>query len=119
MINSFTQTARSERCAYYGNVTVGRDVTVAELQQAYHAVVLVGTAPWGCPGPPKITGEVFGVISLWDFRMRVWIWCSWVLYCCGKLPPVLGQLRCYESCPKPCRECALQKFRSPKPRWKG
>ncbi|XP_068007683.1 NADPH:adrenodoxin oxidoreductase, mitochondrial isoform X3 [Melanerpes formicivorus] len=38
--NSFTQTARSERCAYYGNVTVGRDVTVPELQQAYHAVVL-------------------------------------------------------------------------------
>ena len=45
MINTFTQTARSERCAYYGNVTVGRDVTVAELRQAYHAVVLVGTAP--------------------------------------------------------------------------
>ncbi|NWH65005.1 ADRO protein, partial [Geococcyx californianus] len=40
VINTFTQTARSERCAYYGNVTVGRDVTVAELRQAYHAVVL-------------------------------------------------------------------------------
>ncbi|KFW92337.1 hypothetical protein N336_01156, partial [Phalacrocorax carbo] len=40
VINAFTQTARSERCAYYGNVTVGRDVTVAELRQAYHAVVL-------------------------------------------------------------------------------
>ncbi|KFV04600.1 hypothetical protein N340_10244, partial [Tauraco erythrolophus] len=40
VINAFTQTARSERCAYYGNVAVGRDVTVAELQQAYHAVVL-------------------------------------------------------------------------------
>ncbi|XP_053938975.1 NADPH:adrenodoxin oxidoreductase, mitochondrial isoform X2 [Cuculus canorus] len=40
VINTFTQTARSERCAYYGNVTVGRDVMVAELQQAYHAVVL-------------------------------------------------------------------------------
>ncbi|XP_061866515.1 NADPH:adrenodoxin oxidoreductase, mitochondrial isoform X2 [Colius striatus] len=38
--NTFTQTARSERCAYYGNVTVGRDVTVAELQRCYHAVVL-------------------------------------------------------------------------------
>uniref|UniRef100_A0A8C3J1R9 NADPH:adrenodoxin oxidoreductase, mitochondrial n=1 Tax=Calidris pygmaea TaxID=425635 RepID=A0A8C3J1R9_9CHAR len=41
VINAFTQTARSERCAYYGNVTVGRDVTVAELRQAYHAVVLL------------------------------------------------------------------------------
>ncbi|KFO90852.1 hypothetical protein N320_12367, partial [Buceros rhinoceros silvestris] len=40
VINAFTQTARSERCAYYGNVTVGRDVAVAELRQAYHAVVL-------------------------------------------------------------------------------
>uniref|UniRef100_A0A8C5TTS1 NADPH:adrenodoxin oxidoreductase, mitochondrial n=1 Tax=Malurus cyaneus samueli TaxID=2593467 RepID=A0A8C5TTS1_9PASS len=40
VINTFTQTARSERCSYYGNVTVGRDVTVPELRQAYHAVVL-------------------------------------------------------------------------------
>ncbi|NXS95671.1 ADRO protein, partial [Jacana jacana] len=40
VINTFTQTAHSERCAYYGNVTVGRDITVAELRQAYHAVVL-------------------------------------------------------------------------------
>ncbi|NXM72433.1 ADRO protein, partial [Serilophus lunatus] len=40
VINTFTQTARSERCSYYGNVTVGRDVTVPELQRAYHAVVL-------------------------------------------------------------------------------
>ncbi|NXP44224.1 ADRO protein, partial [Heliornis fulica] len=40
VVKAFTQTARSERCAYYGNVTVGRDVTVAELRQAYHAVVL-------------------------------------------------------------------------------
>ncbi|NXN95041.1 ADRO protein, partial [Rhinopomastus cyanomelas] len=40
VINSFTQTARSERCTYHGNVTVGRDITVAELRQAYHAVVL-------------------------------------------------------------------------------
>ncbi|XP_066421821.1 NADPH:adrenodoxin oxidoreductase, mitochondrial isoform X2 [Molothrus aeneus] len=38
--NTFTQTARSGRCGFYGNVTVGRDVTVPELQQAYHAVVL-------------------------------------------------------------------------------
>ncbi|XP_059720267.1 NADPH:adrenodoxin oxidoreductase, mitochondrial isoform X1 [Haemorhous mexicanus] len=40
VINTFTQTAHSERCSYYGNVTVGRDVTVPELRQAYHAVVL-------------------------------------------------------------------------------
>lgn len=41
MINTFTQTARSNRCSFYGNVTVGKDITVKELQNAYHAVVLV------------------------------------------------------------------------------
>lgn len=40
VINTFTQTARSDRCAFRGNVTVGRDVAVSELQAAYHAVVL-------------------------------------------------------------------------------
>ncbi|XP_004592992.2 NADPH:adrenodoxin oxidoreductase, mitochondrial isoform X2 [Ochotona princeps] len=40
VINTFTQTARSPRCAFWGNVAVGRDVTVAELREAYHAVVL-------------------------------------------------------------------------------
>nr|XP_033817596.1 NADPH:adrenodoxin oxidoreductase, mitochondrial isoform X2 [Geotrypetes seraphini] len=40
VINSFTQTARSGRCAFYGNITVGKDVTLEELQRAYHAVVL-------------------------------------------------------------------------------
>uniref|UniRef100_A0A4W2CK07 NADPH:adrenodoxin oxidoreductase, mitochondrial n=1 Tax=Bos indicus x Bos taurus TaxID=30522 RepID=A0A4W2CK07_BOBOX len=41
VINTFTQTARSDRCAFYGNVEVGRDVTVQELRDAYHAVVLL------------------------------------------------------------------------------
>ncbi|XP_029456455.1 NADPH:adrenodoxin oxidoreductase, mitochondrial isoform X3 [Rhinatrema bivittatum] len=41
VINSFTQTASSNRCAFYGNITVGKDISVEELQQAYHAVVLV------------------------------------------------------------------------------
>ncbi|XP_012517783.1 PREDICTED: NADPH:adrenodoxin oxidoreductase, mitochondrial [Propithecus coquereli] len=40
VINTFTQTAHSDRCAFWGNVEVGRDVTVPELQEAYHAVVL-------------------------------------------------------------------------------
>ncbi|XP_060127841.1 NADPH:adrenodoxin oxidoreductase, mitochondrial isoform X1 [Zootoca vivipara] len=40
VINTFTQTAHSDRCSFYGNVTVGKDVTVEELQKAYHAVVL-------------------------------------------------------------------------------
>ncbi|XP_058026704.1 NADPH:adrenodoxin oxidoreductase, mitochondrial [Ahaetulla prasina] len=40
VINTFTQTAHSDRCSFSGNVTVGKDVTVEELQKAYHAVVL-------------------------------------------------------------------------------
>ncbi|DAA18187.1 TPA: ferredoxin reductase precursor [Bos taurus] len=32
LLNTFTQTARSDRCAFYGNVEVGRDVTVQELR---------------------------------------------------------------------------------------
>ncbi|XP_068614279.1 NADPH:adrenodoxin oxidoreductase, mitochondrial-like [Brachionichthys hirsutus] len=40
VINAFTQTAKHSRCSFYGNVAVGKDVSVAELQQAYHAVVL-------------------------------------------------------------------------------
>ncbi|XP_074199752.1 NADPH:adrenodoxin oxidoreductase, mitochondrial isoform X4 [Camelus bactrianus] len=40
VINTFTQTARSDRCAFHGNVVVGTDVTVPELREAYHAVVL-------------------------------------------------------------------------------
>ncbi|XP_032097653.1 NADPH:adrenodoxin oxidoreductase, mitochondrial isoform X3 [Sapajus apella] len=34
------KTAHSGRCAFWGNVEVGRDVTVPELREAYHAVVL-------------------------------------------------------------------------------
>lgn len=40
-MNTFTQTAKLSRCSFYGNVNVGKDVSVEELQQAYHAVVLV------------------------------------------------------------------------------
>ncbi|XP_025715792.1 NADPH:adrenodoxin oxidoreductase, mitochondrial isoform X2 [Callorhinus ursinus] len=40
VINTFTQTARLDRCAFRGNVVVGRDVAVSELRAAYHAVVL-------------------------------------------------------------------------------
>ncbi|XP_066876902.1 NADPH:adrenodoxin oxidoreductase, mitochondrial isoform X3 [Kogia breviceps] len=40
VINTFTRTAQSDRCAFHGNVVVGRDVTVQELRDAYHAVVL-------------------------------------------------------------------------------
>uniref|UniRef100_A0A8C5R3X6 NADPH:adrenodoxin oxidoreductase, mitochondrial n=1 Tax=Leptobrachium leishanense TaxID=445787 RepID=A0A8C5R3X6_9ANUR len=66
VINTFTQTARSERCGFFGNVTVGKDVTVEELQAAYHAVVLSYGAEdkreLGIPGE-----DLHGVYSARDF----------------------------------------------------
>ncbi|XP_032769645.1 NADPH:adrenodoxin oxidoreductase, mitochondrial [Rattus rattus] len=62
VINTFTQTARSDRCAFRGNVVVGRDVSVPELREAYHAVVL----SYGAEDhqPLEIPGEELpGVVS--------------------------------------------------------
>jgi len=39
--NQFTKTASGERCAFIGNVVVGKDITVAELKKFYTAVTLV------------------------------------------------------------------------------
>ncbi|MBN3306310.1 ADRO protein, partial [Amia calva] len=66
VINTFTQTAHQERCSFYGNVSVGCDVTVEELQRAYHAVVLSygaeGNRRLGIPGE-----DLSGVYSAKDF----------------------------------------------------
>ncbi|XP_051889080.1 NADPH:adrenodoxin oxidoreductase, mitochondrial [Pristis pectinata] len=40
VINVFTQTAHLDRCSFFGNVTVGKDVSIEELKQAYHVLVL-------------------------------------------------------------------------------
>ncbi|XP_051530865.1 NADPH:adrenodoxin oxidoreductase, mitochondrial isoform X1 [Myxocyprinus asiaticus] len=66
VINTFTQTAQHERCSFHGNVTVGKDVSVEELRQAYHAVVL----SYGAEGnrSMEIPGEdLSGVITAKDF----------------------------------------------------
>ncbi|XP_074475247.1 NADPH:adrenodoxin oxidoreductase, mitochondrial [Sebastes fasciatus] len=66
VINTFTQTAKHSRCIFYGNVNVGKDVSVEELQQAYHAVVLSygaeGNRSMGVPGE-----DLAGVYSAKDF----------------------------------------------------
>ncbi|XP_028424127.1 NADPH:adrenodoxin oxidoreductase, mitochondrial isoform X2 [Perca flavescens] len=66
VINTFTQTAKHPRCSFYGNVNVGKDVSVKELQQAYHAVVLSygaeGNRSMGVPGE-----DLAGVYSAKDF----------------------------------------------------
>ncbi|XP_078081453.1 NADPH:adrenodoxin oxidoreductase, mitochondrial isoform X2 [Mustelus asterias] len=40
VINAFTQTAHHDRCSFYGNVTIGKDISIEELKQAYHALIL-------------------------------------------------------------------------------
>ncbi|KAM3859900.1 NADPH:adrenodoxin oxidoreductase, mitochondrial [Diretmus argenteus] len=66
VINTFTQTAQHARCGFYGNVNVGKDVSVEELQKAYHAVVLSygaeGNRTMGVPGE-----DLHGVYSAKDF----------------------------------------------------
>ncbi|XP_053197146.1 NADPH:adrenodoxin oxidoreductase, mitochondrial [Scomber japonicus] len=66
VINTFTQTAKHSRCNFYGNVNVGKDVSIEELQQAYHAVVLSygaeGNRSMGVPGE-----DLAGVYSAKDF----------------------------------------------------
>uniref|UniRef100_A0A6Q2Y679 NADPH:adrenodoxin oxidoreductase, mitochondrial n=1 Tax=Esox lucius TaxID=8010 RepID=A0A6Q2Y679_ESOLU len=66
VMNTFTQTAQHARCSFHGNVSVGKDVTVQELQEAYHAVVLSygaeGNRTLGVPGE-----DLAGVHSAKDF----------------------------------------------------
>lgn len=66
VINTFTQTAKNSRCNFYGNVNVGKDVSIEELKQAYHAVVLSygaeGNRSMGVPGE-----DLAGVYSAKDF----------------------------------------------------
>lgn len=54
VMNDFNKVAADERFRFLGNVRVGEDVTLAELQQHYHAVVLAygaaGDRELGVPG---------------------------------------------------------------------
>lgn len=84
VINTFTQTASQSRCSFYGNVNVGRDISVEELRQAYHAVILSygaeGNRTMGVPGE-----HLAGVYSAKDFV-------GWYngLPSCGQLNPDLS-----------------------------
>ncbi|KAK7004906.1 hypothetical protein BgiMline_006451 [Biomphalaria glabrata] len=40
VINSFTQTALNERCHFFGNIEVGKDISLKSLRDSYTAVVL-------------------------------------------------------------------------------
>lgn len=41
VINTFTKTARSPKVRFAGNVNFGTDVSLQDLKDAYHAVLLV------------------------------------------------------------------------------
>lgn len=41
VISTFTKTAQNSRVRFVGNVSLGQDVTLNELRNSYHAVVLV------------------------------------------------------------------------------
>lgn len=58
----FEQTALNENVRFVGNVTIGTDVTIPELQRLYDAVVLATGAPHDRPLdlPGEDLGNVFG-----------------------------------------------------------
>lgn len=62
---AFDRTAQNERVSYFGNVEVGKDISVPELLELYDAVVLSvgapGDRPLGIPGEDK--RGVFGSAS--------------------------------------------------------
>ena len=60
--NRYEKVALSDNVGFVGNVTVGRDVTISELQELYDAVVLATGAPHDRPLdlPGEHLGNVFG-----------------------------------------------------------
>lgn len=41
VINTFTKTAKNSQVNFYGNICLGKDITLQDLQDSYHAVLLV------------------------------------------------------------------------------
>lgn len=41
VINTFTKTASNNNVRFIGNVSLGADISLAQLKHSYHAVVLV------------------------------------------------------------------------------
>lgn len=40
VINQFSRVAQNERCSFYGNISLGSSISLAELREMYNAVVL-------------------------------------------------------------------------------
>ncbi|CAH1419853.1 unnamed protein product [Lactuca virosa] len=66
VINQFSRVAHNERCSFFGNVSLGSSISLSELRQIYHVVVLAYGAEsdriLGIPGE-----ELKGVHSAREF----------------------------------------------------
>ncbi|KAL9440664.1 hypothetical protein AB3S75_019351 [Citrus x aurantiifolia] len=66
VINQFSRVVQHERCSFFGNVTLGSSVSLSELRQLYHVVVLAYGAEsdraLGVPGE-----DLIGVHSAREF----------------------------------------------------
>ncbi|XP_024033730.1 NADPH:adrenodoxin oxidoreductase, mitochondrial isoform X3 [Citrus clementina] len=66
VINQFSRVVQHERCSFFGNVTLGSSVSLSELRQLYHVVVLAYGAEsdraLGIPGE-----DLIGVHSAREF----------------------------------------------------
>lgn len=43
VINTFTKTAEHPRVRYLGNLSLGKEFTLRELRDSYHAIILVSS----------------------------------------------------------------------------
>lgn len=66
MVNQFSRVAQHQRCSFFGNVTLGLSISLAELRELYDVVVLAYGAEsdraLGIPGE-----ELFGLHSAREF----------------------------------------------------
>uniref|UniRef100_A0A2P2LFK6 NADPH:adrenodoxin oxidoreductase n=1 Tax=Rhizophora mucronata TaxID=61149 RepID=A0A2P2LFK6_RHIMU len=66
VINQYSRVAQHERCSFFGNVTLGSSISLSELRELYHAVVLAYGAEsdrsLGIPGE-----DLAGILSAREF----------------------------------------------------
>ncbi|KAF5459018.1 hypothetical protein F2P56_023009 [Juglans regia] len=63
VVNQFSRAAQHERCSFFGNVTLGSSLSLAELRELYHVVVLAyGAESDRVLGIPGELGNLFGGI---------------------------------------------------------
>ena len=66
-ISSFSSLAQSGRCNFYGNVKVGSDISIKELQMLYDAIILVSCILFNSQEQCLIQMFHFGTMSYFYF----------------------------------------------------